>query len=208
MSSLSLKPGSLRTQWIMTILALFHWPWFLPLSVLMAFPFVGTVPAQPRGIINVYLPEGSQNVFPRISLAIFGMNEAQNNILVSFRKSPWLNSTSVVTVRWEPDHFLACAKEIRTIQRTWTLQGRAKRHSYKQVSHCWGEKRWRSGKTVFMSLFGAFLQLHRCHEEARQPSVTYVNERKHLQNPGKSSCPSLEVQLPSHLGSPRQPWSL
>lgn len=64
----------------MAIMALFHWPWFPDLSVRRAGPFVGTVPAEPQGIINVCLPEGDQNESSKISLAIFGMNEAQNSI--------------------------------------------------------------------------------------------------------------------------------
>lgn len=41
---------------------LFHWPWVLPLSVLTARPFVGTVPAQAQGIRNVYLPKETRTV--------------------------------------------------------------------------------------------------------------------------------------------------
>jgi hypothetical protein len=121
-------------------------------------------------------------------------------------ENPWLNSTSPTTVRWGPVHFQPLPRKLEWLK--GCRHYRAGPRCIGQMSHCWGEKRWGSGKAVFMSHRGAFLQSHRFHEEARQPSGIYVNERKHLQNPGKSSRPSLEVQLPTHLGSHRQSWSL
>lgn len=181
---------------------LFHWPWVLPLSVLTARPFVGTVPAQAQGIRNVYLPKETRTV----------PEDKPGNLWNEWStehypcENPWLNSTSPTTVRWGPVHFQPLPRKLEWLK--GCRHYRAGPRCIGQMSHCWGEKRWGSGKAVFMSHRGAFLQSHRFHEEARQPSGIYVNERKHLQNPGKSSRPSLEVQLPTHLGSHRQSWSL